>query len=324
MHNATSPSPIVAGLDVGKAQLQLALLFPDGQFLDRTFANTLEGRGGLVRLCLQHKVALLVLEATGGLELDAAADLAQEQIPVSVITPAQSKAFARALNQQAKTDVIDGRILATFARNMNPPASPIPSENQRNLRELAARRRQLVAGCTQEKNRLQQARDGRVQKSLQKTIAFLEEQLADIDAHLGGLIAADEHLQLAVERLDSVPGVGPDTAIQLVVACPELGKLNRQEIAALIGLAPFNRDSGATSGPRSIRGGRSAVRAVLFMATMAAIRFNPVIRDFYQRLVGNGKKKIVALVAAMRKLLIILNSLLREQKTWSQFIPPSA
>jgi transposase len=320
MHNPTS---VFAGIDVGKARLQLALSFPDGKFLDRDFANTLEGRTNLVLLCQKHKVALVVMEATGGLELDSAAELAHEQIPVSVITPAQSKAFARSLNKQAKTDAIDARLLAAFARRLCPPASTIPSETQRNLRELAARRRQITSQCIQEKNRLQQARDARVKNSIANAIAFFEKQLADIDDHLGTLIAADPALQLAVERLDSVPGVGQNTAVQLVVSCPELGSLNRQQIASLAGLAPFNHDSGTTARPRSIRGGRSSVRTTLYMATVAAIRFNPLIKSFYERLVANGKKKMVALIAAMRKLLIILNSLLREKKTWSEFIPHS-
>jgi transposase len=325
MHNTASSSQVFAGVDVGKANLQLALSFPDHKkFLDREFANTLEGRINLVLLCQKHKVALVVMEATGGLELNIASELAHEQIPVSVITPAQSKAFARALGQQAKTDAIDARLLSTFARKLSPAASLIPNETQQNLRELAARRRQITAQCVQEKNRLQQARDNRVKKSVQSAIDFFEKQLADIDDHLHKLIAADANLQLAVERLDSVPGVGSNTAIQLVVSCPELGRLNRQQIASLVGLAPFNHDSGATNRPRSIRGGRSSVRTTLYMATMVAIRFNPIIKTFYQRLVANGKKKMVALIAAMRKLLIILNSLLREQKTWSQFNTQSA
>lgn len=320
MHNATGSQEVFAGIDVGKSSLQLALSFHDGRFLDRTFANTLEGRANLVLLCQKHKVALVVLEATGGLELDIAAELAHEQIPVSVITPAQSKSFARALNQQAKTDALDGRLLATFARNMLPPVSAIPSETQRNLRELAARRRQITAQCVQEKNRLQQARDGRVKKSIQKAIEFFEKQLADIDEHLGDLIAADPELALKIERLDSVPSIGPTTAAQLVVACPELGTLNRQQIASLAGVAPFNKDSGKQQGPRSIRGGRASVRTTLYMATMTAIRFNPIIKPFYKRLRENGKKKMVALVAAMRKLLILLNSLMRQQLSWNEFI----
>jgi transposase len=321
MHNT---SKVFAGIDVGKARLQLALLSPDGKFLDRDFANTLEGRLNLVLLCRKHNVQLVVMQATGGLELDVACDLAHDEIPLSVITPAQSKAFARSLNKQAKTDAIDARILATFAQRLNPPATTIPSELQLNLRELAARRRQITAQCVQEKNRLQQARDPRVKNSIQKAIDFFEEQLADIDDHLGKLIAADPNLQVAVERIDSVPGIGPDTAIQLVAACPELGTLNRQQIASLVGLAPFNRDSGNTSGPRSIRGGRASVRTTLYMPTLAAIRFNPVLKTFYQRLIANGKKRMVAVVAVMRKLLIILNSLLRQKKSWIELVPEIA
>ena len=324
MANTTSPLPAFAGVDVGKANLQLALSFHDGKFLERTCPNTPEGRAALVALCLEHKVPLVVMEATGGLELDIAVDLAHEQIPVSVITPAQSKAFARALNQQAKTDAIDGRLLATFARKLNPAPSEIPSETQRNLRELAARRRQLTQQLVQEKNRAQQARDKRVQKSIAKTIAFLEEQLQDIDSHLGKLIAADPELLATVQRLDSVPAIGIDTATQLVIACPELGTLNRQQIASLAGLAPFNHDSGSMTGQRSTRGGRESIRCALYMATVAALRFNPVIKRFYLDLVQKGKKKMVALIAAMRKFLIILNSMVREKKTWSEFIPQNA
>jgi len=323
MSNATSSQTVFAGVDVGKATLDLALSFHQDQFLQKQFPNTPEGRGELIALCAKHHVQLVVLEATGGLELDAAAELAQAQIPVSVITPAQSEAFRRALNLQAKTDRIDGRMLALFARKMTPPASEIPSETQRNLRELAARRRQLTQQLVQEKNRLQQARDRRVKANIQKVIAFLEEQLADIDGHLGQLIAADPQLQLTVERLDSVPGIGKETARQLVVCCPELGSLNRQQIASLAGLAPFNHDSGSSTGQRAIRGGRSSVRTSLYMATLTAIRSNPKIKDFYLRLVQAGKKKMVALVAAMRKLLIMLNSLIRQQKTWPQFVSQS-
>lgn len=320
MTNTTSSPPVFAGIDVGKANLQLAISLQDGKFIERTFLNTPDGRSQLVCLCQQHRVQLVVMEATGGLELDAAADLAHEQIPVSVITPAQSKAFAKALNQQAKTDAIDGRLLALFARRLNPAASLIPSETQRNLRELAARRRQLLGQLVQEKNRSQQARDSRVKASIATAITFLEEQLAEIDEHLGKLIAADPDLQAAVERLDSVPAIGANTAAQLVIACPELGTLNRQQIASLAGLAPFNHDSGSMTGQRAIRGGRESVRTTLYMSTVCAIRYNPVIKKFYLGLREKGKKKMVALIAAMRKLLIILNSITRQKITWTEFV----
>jgi len=318
----TSFSPVVfAGLDVGKTSLQLALSLEEGKFLERSFPNSLPGRAELVSLCSQHRVQLVVMEATGGLELDAAVDLVHDQIPVSIITPGQSRAFAKALNQQAKTDAIDARLLATFARRLRPPTTAIPSETQRDMRELAARRRQLIQQLVQEKNRLQQARDRRVKTSVEKGIEFLQQQLADIDEHLGKLITANPELQLIIERLESVPGIGTNTATQLAVACPELGTLNRQQIASLAGLAPYNHDSGTSSGQRSIRGGRASVRTTLYMATLTAIRCNPIIREFYQRLRANGKKKMVALIAAMRKLLILLNSLLCQKKTWTEFVP---
>lgn len=323
MSNTTSSQPAFAGVDVGKASLQLALSFHDGKFLERTCLNTPEGHAELVALCASHRVQLVVMEATGGLELDLAANLVHEQIPVSVITPVQSKAFAKALCQQAKTDAIDARLLALFARKLNPLPSQIPSESQRNLRELAARRRQLTQQLVQEKNRSQQARDARVKKSIATVITCLQAQLNDIDQHLGELIAADPALQAAVERLDSVPAIGPDTATQLLIVCPELGALNRQQIASLAGLAPFNHDSGSMTGQRAIKGGREAVRTTLYMATVCAIRFNPVIKDFYQGLLQRGKKKMVALIAAMRKLLIILNSMQRQKKNWAQFIAQS-
>jgi transposase len=319
MSNTASPQPAFAGVDVGKASLQLAISFGDGRFLEKTCPNTPDGRAALVALCASHRARLVVLEATGGLELDIAAELAHEQISVSVITPAQSRAFAKALNQQAKTDAIDAKLLAAFACRLNPAPSQIPSETQRNLREIAARRRQLIGQLVGEKNRSQQARDARVKKSIDASLAFLESQLADIDGHLGELIATDPELLASVERLDSVPAIGPATATHLLVACPELGSLNRQQIASLAGLAPFNHDSGSMTGQRAIKGGREDMRTCLYMATVSAIRCNPMIKAFYDELVARGKKKMVALIAAMRKLLIILNSMQRQKKTWTEF-----
>jgi transposase len=321
MSNTTASSPSVfAGIDVGKANLQLAIRLPDGKFLEQVFANTPPGRGDLVTLCRKHHVQVAIMEATGGLELDVAVDLAEQEIALSVITPAQSRAFAKALNQQAKTDAIDARLLALFGHRLSPPLCVIPSQPQRDLRELAARRRQLIQQLVQEKNRAQQARDARVKNNITAAIAFLEKQLADMDRHIGGLIAADPQLQAAVERLDSVPAIGPATATHLLIACPELGTLNRQEIASLAGLAPFNHDSGSMNGQRRIRGGRESMRTALYMATVAALRFNPVIKSFYTQMVQRGKKKMVALIAAMRKLLIMLNSMIRKNKTWKEFI----
>jgi transposase len=297
---------------------------PESRFVECVFANTPQGRGELAALCRRHQVGQAVLEASGSLELEVALELDQAQIQVSIITPAQSQAFRKDLNQQAKTDAMDARMLAEFAYRIQPEPSRIAPESQRNLRELAARRRQLMEQLIQEKNRSQQARDRRVKASLAAGIAFLEKQLADVDQHIGGLMAADKEMQATLARLDSVPAIGPHTAAQLMIACPELGALNRQQAASLAGLAPFNRDSGATHGPRITRGGRQSIRNALYMAAVAAIRFNPVIKRFYLAMVQRGKNKMVALIAAMGKLLIILNSMIRQKKNWDEFIPQTA
>jgi transposase len=309
-----------AGIDVGKASLHLAIGQGEEKFLQQTFANTPQGRADLLALCVLHHVSLVVVEATGGLELDVAIELSDGGIPVSIIMPAQSKAFARAIKQQAKSDAIDACLLALFAARLKPQPSEIASQTQRELRELSTRRRQLIQQLVQEKNRAGQARDLRVKKSIAAAIAFIETQLSEVDDHIGGLMAADPRLQVAIEHLDSVPAIGPATAKALLIACPELGTLNRQEVAALAGLAPYDRDSGTIHGPRMIRGGRQSIRMALYMATVAALRFNPVIKRFYEHLVKKGKNKMVALTAAMRKLLIILNSMIREKKSWTDFI----
>lgn len=309
-----------AGVDVGKTFLHLAVFLGEQKFVQHTFGNSSQGRSDLVALCAHHRVQLVVVEATGGLELDIAVDLSDAKIKVSIITPAQSKAFAKALKQQAKTDAIDARLLATFAARLQPEPSQIAAQTPRDLRELSTRRRQLIGQLVQEKNRAGQARDARVKRSIACAIAFLEAQLAEVDDHIRGLMAADAELTAAIERLDSVPAIGPGTARALMIACPELGTLNRQQVAALAGLAPFNHDSGVMKGKRAIRGGRESIRTALYMATVTALRFNPVIKRHYQHMLQKGKEKMVALIAAMRKLLILLNSIVREKKSWEEFI----
>jgi transposase len=320
MSDSVGSPRIVAGVDIGKSSLQLALQLASGRCHEQCFDNSPQGREELAALCQNHQVQLVVMEASGGLELDVLMELARCQVAVSIITPVQSASFARALGQKAKTDVLDARMLALFAARIHPDPSPAPSPRQCELRELSARRRQLIQHLVQEKNRTHQVRDKRVKKSLALAIAFLEKQLEQIDQHIRGLLASDPELMAAVRRLDSVPAIGPHTAAHLLIACPELGTLNRQQVASLGGLAPFNRDSGTFSGKRSVRGGRETIRSALYMATVTAIRWNPVIRQFYQRLRENGKLKMVALTAAMRKLLIILNSMMREKKSWTEFI----
>jgi transposase len=328
MHTTSSTVPgslsAFAGIDVGKESLDLAILLADGKVLRHHLANYQADHTRIVALCQTYQVTLVVLEATGGLELNVASALAASGIPVSVITPAQSKAFAGALNRKAKTDALDAELLASFARHMPPELTQIPSENLRALRELAARRRQLIEQLVAEKNHLGQARHPKVKKSILQVLSLLEKQLASMDDQLGELICADEKLQLAVERMDSIPGVGKATATALVIACPELGTLNRQQIASLAGLAPYDHQSGQTNSPRHIRGGRAGMRSALYMATLTAIRRNPAIKAFYRHLVQSGKLKMVALTAAMRKLLIIINSMVRDGKTWTEFMPQYA
>lgn len=323
MSPTSLPPRVCAGLDVGKTTLALAISADGKEFQELLVPNAPEGHAAVVQRCQQHQVQLVVLEATGNLELDVAGELAAAGVAVSVISPGQSKAFARATGTQAKTDPLDARLLNLFALRLAPPPTPVLSERHRQLRETAARRKQLVGFLVQEKNRLQQAHGRAVRENIQQHIAFLEGQRKDLDGQLAELIQADAELARRLEQLRSVPGIGPRTAMTLLVHLPELGQLTRRTVASLAGVAPFNRDSGGKSGARSIHGGRRDVRCGLYLATLTAARFNPVIRAHYQRLVAVGKKKMVALIAAMRKFLILLNSMLRQGKTWKEFYTPT-
>lgn len=324
MSQASDPFPAYAGLDVGKSLHQLAILDGGGELLERSIANTPEGLAEMVELCREHRVSLVVMEATGRLELDPASALWNAGLCVSIISPGQSKAFARALAREAKTDRLDAVLLARFAQKIRPEPTAEPSPLEQELRELAARRRQLTGLLVQEKNRLGQARSKPVRESIKCVLAELQRQLNDVDDHLEKLIAKDPKLQEAVRLLASVPGISNTSACQLLIAMPELGTLNRRSSASLAGLAPFAHDSGSLKGQRRIRGGRSAARTALFMPMLSAIRYNPIVKSFYQRLVSAGKRRIVALIACMRKLLGILNSMLRQQKDWNAFVLKNA
>jgi transposase len=326
-----SASPAYAGLDVGKSCHQLAIVSAGGggggagePLLQRPIPNTPEGLADLVRLCQEHRVGLVVMEATGRLELDPASALWNAGIAVSIISPAQSSAFAKALATPAKTDRLDALLLARFAQKIQPDPTAPPSALDRELRELAARRRQLTGLLVQEKTRLQQARSTMVRHSIQRVIAELQKQLNDVDDHLERQLANDPKLNEAVQLLASVPGISNTSATQLLIALPELGTLNRRSAASLAGLAPFAHDSGALTGQRHIRGGRSAARTALFMPMLSAIRYNPIVKAFYQHLLAAGKRRMVALVACMRKLLGILNSMLKQRKDWDTFILKTA
>jgi len=321
-------SPVVsprvcAGIDVGKATLAVALTADGATFDEFTVPNAPEGHATVVQRCQERHVQAVVLEATGHLEQAVAGELAAAGLGVSVVTPAQSKAFARALGTQAKTDSLDARLLALFALRLAPEPTALPSERQRQLRETAARRKQLVSFLVQEKNRLQQVQHPTVRQNIRQHVAFLETQLQDVDGQLRRLLEADPNEARRLAQLVSVPGIATRSALALLVHLPELGCLTRRTVASLAGVAPWNHDSGTHTGQRAIRGGRRDVRCGLYMPTWTAVRFNPVIREFYRRLVGAGKPKRVALIAAMRKFLGMLNSMLRQNKTWDEFYAPT-
>ena len=301
------------GIDVAKATLDIAVL-PSGE--SWTITNDDAGLHELVPRVLGLAPTLVVLEATGGFESPAVAALAKAGLPVVVANPRQVRDFAKALGRLAKTDALDAAILAEFAHRVRPEPRPLPDETAQLLDSLLTRRRQLLDMLTAEKNRLGFAR-GVVRRDLLQHIRWLEKRLGDIDDDLHGVLRTSPLYQAKITLLQSVPGVGPITALTLVAALPELGQLSRREIAALVGVAPLNRDSGTLRGKRMIWGGRAPVRAALYMAAFAGVRWNPVLRQFYTRLRAAGKPFKVAITACLRKLLVILNTMMRHQRPWN-------
>ena len=317
------PADRCVGIDVGKESLQLTFL--DGNAReDAIHPNTPEGIAAIVAFCRRSRVQLVVQEATGRLDLDLLVALQKAGIPVARINPLQSKAMAGVLMAHAKTDALDSHLLAQFARKIGPEPLAELSERQCLLDELSTRRRQLVDMLVAEKNRLLQTRKPGIRRDIEKHIGQLEKALGGIDGELRELTESDAAMKRIVEILDSIPGLGETSARALLVALPELGRLNRGQIASLAGLAPYNCDSGAAKGPRKIRGGRADARSAIFMPAMVAICHNPVLKAFRDGLVARGKLKMVALVAAMRKLLVIANSMVRENKLWGEFMPKFA
>jgi transposase len=300
------------GIDVSKDWLDVARW--EGPI--QRFSNDPQGVQSLLNDIQSLPLERIVLEATGGYERLTVATLAAAKLPVVVVNPRQVRDFAKATGKLAKTDRIDAQVLAHFAHAVQPPIREFPSECGQKLQETLLRRGQLIDMRTMESNRLKQARDKRVQADVQSVIDFLDKRLKDIDDDLDQLIRESPAWQEKVDLLKTVPGVGPQTARTLVAELPELGDCSRQAIAALVGVAPMNRDSGQQRGKRMIVGGRSRVRTALYMATLSATRHNPIIRDYYQKLRAAGKPFKVALVAALRKLLTILNAMIREKKSW--------
>ena len=256
-------------------------------------------------------MSLIVLEATGGFETMVAAALAGAGLPLAVVNPRQIRSFAKALGKLAKTDAIDAEVIALFADKVRPQARPLPTSDARALGELVARRRQIVEMIGMEANRRRHAADKRLARTIDRHLAFLEKELAAVDADIDTDARASPAWRETEDLLASVPGVGPVTARTLIAELPELGSLDRRKLAALVGVAPFNRDSGAWRGHRMIGGGRTSVRKVLYMAALVAIRHNPVVRATYERLVNRGRPKKVAIIACLRQLLTILNAIVR-------------
>ena len=305
---------LYVGIDVAKDSLDVA---SDPAGLKLCLPNDPAGWQELLDCLQNHQPALIVLEATGGYERQLAGELVQAGCNVVVANPRQVRDFARGMGQLAKTDAIDAAILAQFARIVQPKPRPQPSEQAEVLSELVTRRRQLTGLLTQESNRLPLARYVKVRKSLQKSIRALEQQVIDLDKLIHDNIQSDDGLRRKDEIVQSFKGVGPGTSSMLLSHLPELGRLNRQQIAALVGLAPWACTSGKWIGQFKIWGGRKEVRSMLYMAAIAAIRCNPAIRRFYQRLIAEGKRFKVAITACMRKMLVILNTMVRNDSLWS-------
>ena len=303
------------GIDVSKAVLDVAVR-PAGDAW--SVANSPEGIAQLVDRLREIAPKLIVLEASGGLERRAIAALAGARLPVVAVNPRQVRDFAKATGRLAKTDAIDAEVLALFAERIRPEVRPLPDEETQELQALVVRRRQVVDMITAEKNRLSAAPPSkRVRTAIGKTIKWLQKQLEEIDNDLDGAVRKSPAWREKDDLLNSVKGVGPVLSRTLLSMVPELGTLGRRQISALIGVAPLNRDSGTQRGRRSVWGGRASVRAVLYMCALAAIRSNPAIRAFYERLVAAGKLPKVAIVACMRKLLTILNAILRTKTPWT-------
>jgi transposase len=305
-------SAVFIGIDVSKASLDVAMR-PTGEIWQES--NDLEGVGRLVERVLQASPALIVLEATGGYEAACASALAVAELPVAVINPRQARDFAKSLGRLAKTDRIDAAVLARFGEAVHPEPRKLADEQTEQLRALIGRRRQLIEMLVAEKNRVGLSHRA-VRPGLLDHVGWLEDQLAEIDKDLRDQLHRSPIWRENDDLLRSVPGVGMITSTTLLAELPELGQLDRKKIAALVGLAPYNCDSGSMHGRRAIWGGRATVRTALYMATLSATRFNSVIRAHYEHLKRQGKPSKVALVACMRKLLTILNAILRSRTPW--------
>ena len=307
------------GIDAAKDRVDIAVR-PTGEYWDVTYDEAKVA--ALVAQLQTLQPAAVILESTGGLELPLVAALAAAALPVAVVNPRQVRDFAKSTGRLAKTDRLDAQVLAHFAEAVGPPMRPLRDAETQALSAVLGRRRQVMAMLVAEKNRLSRA-VVEVRPRIQSHITWLEQELNDVDAELRQMIRRSPVWCEQDDLLRSVPGVGEQVSLTLLADLPELGKLDRKQIAALVGVAPYNRDSGPHRGKRTVWGGRSRVRAALYMGALVASRWNPVIRDFYQRLLATGKPKKLALTACMRKLLTILNSMMRTGERWDTTIATS-
>jgi len=300
------------GIDISKATLDVYL-----RPLGKTFkvANQESAISGLIEELQTYSLNLIVLEATGGLETELLIQLQAAQLPVALINPRQGRDFAKATGKLAKTDAIDAQILAHFGEALKPQVLAIESDSARQLKELISRRRQVVEIQTAEKNRLDRAR-GKALADIEQHLEYLEQSLKKLNQEIEELTQSNQEWIDKVNLLKTIPGIGQVISTTLVSYLPELGQLTAKQISRLVGVAPINHDSGQHKGKRMINGGRAPVRASLYMGAVVAIRHNPIIKDFYERLLSRGKPKKLAITACVRKMLVILNAMVRDQKPW--------
>jgi transposase len=317
----TTTAQVYAGIDVSKGRLDVVFVRRD-EAVDHDAAfdvpNDVAGIDELVARLEEERPALVVLEATGGFERAVLAALAAAKLTVAVVNPRQARDFARATGRLAKTDRIDAEVLARFAEAVRPTPRPLRDEEAQAFGAILARRRQIVEMLTAEKNRLGSASTKPVAERIKAHVKWLEKELACIEGDLDETIRENPALRENDALLRSVPGVGPVLSRTLLAELPELGTLTHKQLAALVGVAPLNRDSGTFKGKRAVWGGRAGVRAALYMSALVATRHNPTVKEFYERLVAAGKPKKVALVACMRKLLTILNAVFKHRTPWSR------
>jgi transposase len=316
---SSKKSKTFIGIDVSKRLLEVAVHESDYHF---RCANKASAFAELIVELIALRPARIVLEATGGLEIAVTAALRAAGLPVAVINPRQVRDFAKALGQLAKTDRLDARVLAHFAAVIKPPLRPIKSADELELDALVGRRGQLVEMLTAEKNRRGSAATATVREEIKEHIDWLEERIAELNEQLQARLKNSTLWQFKDDVLQSVPGIGPVVSVSMLAELPELGTLNRQQISKLVGVAPLNRDSGQQRGTRHIYGGRAHVRSMLYMAALTATRYNPVIKEFYERLLAKNKPFKVAITACMRKLLAIINVMVRDSTRWQTKTEP--